>query len=75
MLPNGYTEGPRKFTKVMKPPLAILRKEYSILLADYIEDIIIMNTSKERCPDDIDKIINLLNGLGFGKENDYLLDR
>ena len=27
--PNGYTEGPRKFTKVMKPPLALLRKKYS----------------------------------------------
>ena len=27
VLPNGYTEGPRKFTKAMKPPLAKLRKE------------------------------------------------
>ena len=27
VLPNGYTEGPRKFTKTMKPPLAKLRKD------------------------------------------------
>ena len=25
VLPNGYTERPRKFTKLLKPPLATLR--------------------------------------------------
>ena len=30
-LPNGYTEGPRKFTKLMKAPLAQLRKLLSLI--------------------------------------------
>ena len=42
VLPNGYTEEPRKFTKVMKPPLATLRKE-KISIADYIDDLIKAN--------------------------------
>ena len=32
VLPNGYTEGPRKFTKAMKQPLAKLRKEKILLI-------------------------------------------
>jgi len=37
-LPNGYTAGPRKFTKVMKPPLSKLRKQ-GVTIADYIDDL------------------------------------
>ena len=37
-LPNGYTEGPRKFTKLLKPPLASLRMS-QVTLAAYLDDI------------------------------------
>jgi len=64
-LPNGYTAGPRKYTKVMKPPLALLRKQYNILIADYIDDLITMAMNKDKCLDNIDKVIQLLDDLGF----------
>ena len=31
-LPNGYTEGPRKFTKALKPPLTQCKKNSSCKL-------------------------------------------
>ena len=63
-LPNGYTEGPRKFTKIMKPPLSKLRRE-GIVIADYIDDL--FNTAKtyEACMENIDRIVELLDSLGF----------
>ena len=56
-LPNGYTEGPRKFTKLMKPPLAFLRKIEKILVAGYFDDLITMNSTHRSCCDNISKII------------------
>ena len=58
VLPNGYTEGPRKFTKVMKPPLATLRKE-KISIADYIDDLITMSKSFNQFLLNIDRIVTL----------------
>ena len=64
-LPNRYTEGPRKFTKIMKPPLSCLRKR-GIVLADYIiDDLITMNKSQSRYSRDIESIIELLDSLAF----------
>ena len=40
VLPNGYTAGPRKFTKLLKPAHATLRKAGNTLAA-YLDDIII----------------------------------
>ena len=34
-LPNGYNHGPRKFTKVLKPPLSTLRLD-NITIAAYL---------------------------------------
>ena len=36
-LPNGYYHGPRKFTKVLKPPLSTLRLD-NITIAAYLDD-------------------------------------
>ena len=63
-LPNGYTEGPRKFTKVLKPPMSVLRKK-GVNVADYIDDLITMNKSQSRCYDNIAIIIKTLDELGF----------
>ena len=64
-LPNGYTEGPRKFTKLLKPPLATLRVQWRILVASYIDDLITMNMALESCMDNISKLIEILMSLGF----------
>ena len=56
--PNGYTEGPRKFTKLLKPPLVTLRIQRRILVASYIDDLITMSTKLESC-------IEILMSLGF----------
>lgn len=64
MLPNGYTEGPRKFTKLMKQPLAKLRNE-KVSIADYIDDCITMTKSFDQCLLNIDRIVTLLDELGF----------
>ena len=64
VLPNGYTEGPRKFTKAMKPPLSELRKD-KVTLADYIDDLITMNSKFHVCLDNVHKIVNTLDELGF----------
>ena len=63
-LPNGYTEGPRKFTKLMKPPLAVLRKQ-AVSLADYIDDLFTIGKTYSICSSNVDKIIELLDSLGF----------
>ena len=46
VLPNGLSPGPRKFTKLTKPPLAILRMQ-GYTVAIYIDDIIAIDQSFE----------------------------
>ena len=43
-LPNGYCHEPRKFTKVLKPPLSTLRLD-NITIAAYLDDCINMKPS------------------------------
>jgi len=64
VLPNGYTEGSRKFTKTMKPPLAKLKKD-DVSLADYIDHLITMNTNFKICLSNVHKIVRNLDDLGF----------
>ena len=48
VLPNGFSPGPRKFTKLTKPPLTMLRMQ-GYTVAIYIEDIIAIDQSFEEC--------------------------
>ena len=64
-LPNGYTQGPRKVTKFMKPHLAFLRKIEKILVAGYFDHLIILNSTHSSCCDNISKITLFLSKLGF----------
>ena len=64
-LPDRYTEGPRKFTKLMKPPLLFLRKIEKILVADYFDDPMNMSSTHRSFYDNISKITLLLSKLGF----------
>ena len=47
-LPNDLSPGPRKFTKLTKPPLAMLRMQ-GYTVARYIDDIIAIDQSFEEC--------------------------
>ena len=64
-LPNGYSEGPREFTKLTKPPLVFLRKIEKILVAGYFDDLITLNSTHNSCCDVNSKITLLLFKLGF----------
>ena len=48
VLPNGYTAGPRKFTKLLKPALATLRKAGITLAAYLVERSWQFNSSNRR---------------------------
>ena len=62
LLPNGLCSGPRKCTKLMKPPIAILRVAGHII-AIYIDDLINVGLTYKECLDNIEASINLLQSL------------
>ena len=64
VLPNGYTKGPRKFTKLLKPILAELRKQ-GITLAAYLDDIIVLGWSWADCRQKILTVLRTLQEFGF----------
>ncbi len=64
VLPNGYTKGPRKFTKLLKPVLATLRK-MGITLAAYLDDIIMIARSFLKCYQAMLVLTRFLQNLGF----------
>jgi len=63
-LPNGFSPGPRKFTKAVKVPLSVLRKE-RITIAAYIDDLISINGHKGKCLKNVYRITELFDQLGF----------
>ena len=64
-LSNDYTKGPRKFTKLLKSPLATLRTQWRILAASDIDNLIIRNMTLESCMEYISEIMEILVSLGF----------
>ena len=64
VLPNGLSSGPQKFTKFTKPPIACLRIE-GVIVAMYIDDIIIIGDTYEECLIGTIKTIKLFLKLGF----------
>ena len=63
-LPNGYTEGPRKFTKALKPPLAQCRKNKMAVVC-YFDDLITMARDQNICINNMKEIIRNLFSLDF----------
>ena len=63
-LPNGISEGPRLFTKLMKPVFATLRKE-GYTITSFIDDTLICSNSYSGCLKAIQATISLLQRLGF----------
>ena len=63
-LPNGLSSGPRLFTKVMKPPFATLRAKGHTVLS-YLDDSIVIHTSKIQASKSVNATAELLSELGF----------
>ena len=63
-LPNGLSSGQRKFTKLLKLPLATLREAGHILRA-YIDDIFNMGLTFKEFLDNVIETVSLLESLGF----------
>ena len=64
MLPNGLSSGPGKFTKLIKPPIACLRIE-GVIVAIYIDDIIVVGDIYEECLIGTIKTIKLFLKMAF----------
>ena len=64
VLPNGLSPGPRKFTKLTKPTLAMLRMQ-GYTVAIYTDDIITIDESFGECLLTVVETINLFQKLGF----------
>lgn len=63
-LPFGLSCAPWMFTKIMKPVMALLRKE-GFLSVIYLDDILIFGHSKQDCETNLRKTLELLEHLGF----------
>ena len=64
VFPNGLCCGQRKFTKVVKPPIATLRLDGHII-AIYIDDLINVGLTFDGCIKNVITSIKLLNSLRF----------
>ena len=63
-LPFGLTSAPRVFTKVLKPVIANMRQR-GIRCLIYIDDLIIVASSKMECNEQAAFAVQLLTDLGF----------
>ena len=63
-LPNGLSIGPRKFTKLLKPPLAALRK-LGHMVCFFIDDLINIGDSYEACVINVLDTISIMHSVGF----------
>lgn len=63
-LPNGLSCGPRKFTKLLKPALTSLRT-LGINIIAYIDDLIIIDDSYQKCVNATQICVSLFDSLGF----------
>ena len=64
VLPNGLSPCPTWFTKLLKPPLAELRKSKHDISA-YIDDVYLQDDTKENCIMIIVDTVKLLRSLAF----------
>ena len=64
MLPNGSSSGPQKFAKLTIPPTTYLRIK-GVIVAIYIDDIIVIGDSYKKCLIGTVKSIKLFLKLGF----------
>ena len=65
-LPNGLCTCPRKFTKMMKPPLAVLR-QCDHIISGYIDGQYLQGKTQQKCIANIIAAITLFENLGLVK--------
>ena len=60
--PNDYPEGPRKFTKLLKPPMSLseLRRVEKNVIACYFDDLLTIDFSHASCLSNVAKLSNYL---------------
>ena len=63
-LPMGLTSSPRIFTKVMKPPLAFLRKA-GCSIVGYIDNFFLVGKDFHECSSNVKATVDLFMKLGF----------
>ena len=71
-LPNGLCSRPRKFTKLLKPPLSYLKLK-QVTVAGFLDDLITTGRSFVECERNIKLIVTLLDSLGFVVHPDKLI--
>lgn len=64
VLPFGLSSAPYVFTKIMKPIITHLRNK-GIVIVQYLDDFLCINSSYSSCLNDTKKICDLLQSLGF----------
>lgn len=63
-MPMGYTQAPRKFTKLLKPVFANLRAQGHLVMG-YIDDILVLGETREECQRAVTDTAMLLESCGF----------
>jgi len=63
-LPNGIGSAPRLFTKIMKVPYSVLRKQGHVNVG-YIDDSLLIGDTIQECNANITETVNLFTKLGF----------
>ena len=63
-LPNGLSNCPHHFTKLMKPVYATLRSQ-GYLSTSFIDDSYLHGNTLEECTENVAKTVELLDSLGF----------
>ena len=64
VMPMGYTQAPRKFTKLLKPVFSFLRKQGYLVLG-YIDDILILGQTATECEQAVEATVSILQECGF----------
>ena len=63
-LPNGLSSGPRKFTKILKPPLPFLHTKGHIV-SGHLEDFYLQGKTPEECSQNVTDTVTLFTRLGM----------
>ncbi len=63
-LPNGLSSGPRKFTKILKPPLASLHTKGHIISC-HLDDFYLQGETFEKCRQNVIDSVTLFTRLGL----------
>ena len=64
-LPNGLGQAPRVFTRTLKVPLSVLRRDYNISITGYIDDTFLTNTNPNLLIQQLGQAAELFQDLGF----------